>query len=535
MFGLDPDTERNIKQAFAEIPVIDKVILYGSRAKGNYRNGSDIDITLFGDKLTLSNSVYPLTDGLEDLNLPYMFDISIFSHIDNEDLIEHIHRAGKILYLKEKGLPKGDALSLPKGDALSLPKGDALSLPKGDALSLPKGWEVKKLGEVCDVRDGTHDSPKYINKGFALITSKNLKNDTLNYDKVKYISEEDYTNINKRSKVDVGDILFAMIGTIGNPVVIKNKPCFAIKNVALFKVPKDQDSYFFKYYLDSQYVIQKMQKDAKGATQRFVGLGYLRNFRIPLPPLPEQKRIVAILDQAFTAIDQAKANTEKNLKNARELFQSKLQETFANGKLKIESGEWEEKTLEEIALVFGRGKSRHRPRNQKELYDGKYPFIQTGSVRNANKFITKYSQTYSEVGLAQSKLWRKGTICITIAANIAETAILKFDACFPDSIIGLEVNSKKANLDFTYYALQYLKTELQKKGKGTAQDNINLGTFEKQDFPFPKSLKEQKSIVKQLDAVSTETKKLEAIYQRKITCLDELKKSILQKAFNGEL
>ena len=193
-------------------------------------------------------------------------------------------------------------------------------------------WEEKKLGEVCDVRDGTHDSPKYINKGFALITSKNLKNDTLNYDKVKYISEEDYTNINKRSKVDVGDILFAMIGTIGNPVVIKNKPCFAIKNVALFKVPKDQDSYFFKYYLDSQYVIQKMQKDAKGATQRFVGLGYLRNFRIPLPPLPEQKQIVKKLDIASTETKKLETIYQRKITCLDELKKSILQKAF-NGEL----------------------------------------------------------------------------------------------------------------------------------------------------------------------------------------------------------
>ena len=121
-----------------------------------------------------------------------------------------------------------------------------------------KNWVVKKLGEVYDVRDGTHDSPKYVKEGYALITSKNLKNDSLNYDNVNYITEQDYISINKRSKVDVGDALFAMIGTIGNPIVIKDEPDFAIKNVALFKVPKNQDSHFLKYYLDSSSVIEKI-------------------------------------------------------------------------------------------------------------------------------------------------------------------------------------------------------------------------------------------------------------------------------------
>jgi len=101
-----------------------------------------------------------------------------------------------------------------------------------------EGWVEKKLGDAYDVRDGTHDSPKYQDNGFPLITSKNLKNDLITLDKIKYISESDYIDINKRSKVDIGDVLFAMIGTIGNPVVIRDKPDFAIKNVALFKISK---------------------------------------------------------------------------------------------------------------------------------------------------------------------------------------------------------------------------------------------------------------------------------------------------------
>ena len=104
--------------------------------------------------------------------------------------------------------------------------------------------------------------------------------------------------------------------------------------------------------------------------------------------------------------------------------------------------------LDEIAKIFGRGKSRHRPRNEPSLYGGKYPFIQTDDVRNAGLVVESYSQTYSELGLAQSKLWPSGTVCITIAANIAETAILGFDACIPDSIIGVVVDDAKADNKF---------------------------------------------------------------------------------------
>jgi type I restriction enzyme S subunit len=132
------------------------------------------------------------------------------------------------------------------------------------------------------------------------------------------------------------------------------------------------------------------------------------------------------------------------------------------------------------------------------LYDGPYPFIQTGDVRNSNHLITDYSQTYNTKGLAQSKLWPRGTICITIAANIAETGILDFDACFPDSVIGMVVNPKKTSQYFVEYLLQSLKANLAAKGRGSAQANINLATFENERFPFP-PLKEQERIASVLD------------------------------------
>ncbi len=192
-----------------------------------------------------------------------------------------------------------------------------------------EGWEEKRLGAVYDVRDGTHASPKYHKEGYALITSKNLKNDTLNFDKIRYISEKDYLKINERSKVDVGDVLFAMIGTIGNPVVIKDEPNFAIKNVALFKVPQDQDSFFLKYYLDSKFVGDKMSKEAKGTTQKFVGLGYLRNFEIKIPKKPTQKTIVNKLDSLSEKTKKLESIYQKKLDNLEELKKSVLKKAFS--------------------------------------------------------------------------------------------------------------------------------------------------------------------------------------------------------------
>ncbi len=256
----------------------------------------------------------------------------------------------------------------------------------------------------------------------------------------------------------------------------------------------------------------------------------LKELEIRYPKsLEEQKRIVLILDKVFAEIEKAKSNVQQNLKNAKELFESCLHRVFEN-----KDEEWKEKTLKQISVDFGRGKSKHRPRNDKKLYGGEYPFIQTGNIRNCDHFISDYSQTYNEVGLTQSKLWPKGTICITIAANIAETGVLTFDACFPDSVIGIVVNKQLADLDYVEYLLQSFKVNLQALGKGSAQDNINLGTFENKLFPFP-SVEKQQTIVKELNALSTETKILEDIYQKKIESIKELKKSILEKAFQGEL
>jgi type I restriction enzyme S subunit len=248
------------------------------------------------------------------------------------------------------------------------------------------------------------------------------------------------------------------------------------------------------------------------------------------PSLPEQRRIIAILDEAFEGIATAKAHADRNLRNAREVFESRLHTFFDD-----EAAErWPRRTLREVALDFGRGKSKHRPRNDPVLYGGPYPFIQTGDVRGSDHLITEYTQTYSEAGLAQSKLWPKGTLCITIAANIAETGVLGFDACFPDSVIGVVVDEEQTSSKYIEYMLGTFKAALKAKGKGSAQDNINLGTFENERFPFP-DLETQSRIVQTLDGLSAEVIRVEDLYQRKLAALEELKQSLLHQAFSGQL
>lgn len=133
---------------------------------------------------------------------------------------------------------------------------------------------------------------------------------------------------------------------------------------------------------------------------------------------------------------------------------------------------WEQKTLDELGTV-GRGRSKHRPRNDPKLFGGKYPFIQTADVKNVNFYISNFSSTYNEEGLAQSKLWPAGTLCITIAANIADTGILAIPACFPDSIMGFVANEKNADTRFVKYCFDVLQKECKQISQGTAQDNLS--------------------------------------------------------------
>ena len=145
---------------------------------------------------------------------------------------------------------------------------------------------------------------------------------------------------------------------------------------------------------------------------------------------------------------------------------------------------WELKTFDEIGFI-GRGKSRHRPRNAEHLYGGEYPFVQTGDIKAANFRINDYSQTYNESGLAQSKLWKEGTLCITIAANIADTAILGIDACFPDSVIGFVPYDDKSDVRFVKYFFDIFQARMKSISTGAAQDNLSLEKLLTFKIPTP--------------------------------------------------
>lgn len=394
---------------------------------------------------------------------------------------------------------------------------------------MKKGWETKRVSEIARHSLGKMlDKSK--NKGEPKPYLRNLNVRWGEFDlsdvlEMRFLPEETtkYTAVK-------GDVLVCEGGYPGRAAIWEDdEPIYFQKALHRVRFHEPDRNKWFVYYLQFRDLEGTLKKHFNGAgIQHFTG-DALAQFQIPVPPLAEQQRIVGLLDEAFAGLATAKANAEKNLQNARALFESHLQSVFTR------RGEgWVEKTLEDVSTIFGRGKSKHRPRNAKHLYGGPYPFVQTGDIRNADHIVTAYSQTYSEAGLAQSKLWPEGTICITIAANIAETAILGFDACFPDSVIGMVANPNEADVGFIEYLLQSFKAHIQSKGQGAAQANINMGTFENEKFPFP-PIAEQKRIVAELDALATETHRLETLYQQKLAALAALKKSLLHKAFSGAL
>lgn len=190
-----------------------------------------------------------------------------------------------------------------------------------------------------------------------------------------------------------------------------------------------------------------------------------------------------------------------------------------------------------IALLnlgdLSRGKSKHRPRNDPRLFGGKYPFIQTAEVKSANRIINKYHQTYSDFGLAQSKLWPSGTLCITIAANIAETSFLGFDCCFPDSIVGFTAY-KSVIPEYVELFIKAVRVNIEAYAPATAQKNINLVTLENLVVPYC-SIDEQKKIINEVEAIFSVIDNNEKEIESALTKAATLRQSILKKAFSGQL
>ena len=267
---------------------------------------------------------------------------------------------------------------------------------------------------------------------------------------------------------------------------------------------------------------QQILTNVRGTTADNIPTVVLKNLAIPLPPLSEQKRIAAILD----ATDALRAKRREVLAQLDSLAQSVFLEMF--GDPVTNPMGWELQPLGELGRL-DRGVSKHRPRNEPSLLGGAHPLIQTGEVASSEGYIRTYTSTYSNLGLQQSKLWPAGTLCITIAANIANTGILTFDACFPDSVVGFR-SDEPGQVEYVQGLFWFFKEILDRRAPQVAQKNINLKILRSLPVPVP-PLHLQQRFATIVEAIERQ----KARYRAHLDELDGLFASLQSRAFNGEL
>ena len=274
--------------------------------------------------------------------------------------------------------------------------------------------------------------------------------------------------------------------------------------------------------------------------QQRVPKAFVLESQLPLAPLNEQRRIAAKLDTTLAAVDACRQRLD-GVAAILKRFRQAVLAAATSGELTREWREergdfshWQEKRLAELG-EFGRGKSRHRPRNDPRLYGGDYPFIQTGDVANAKgDWLAAHSQTYSNFGLAQSRIWPSSTLCITIAANIADTALLEYPACFPDSVVGFVADRAQVEPLFAKWMIDSVADKLESFAPATAQKNINLAILDKIVFSVP-PLQEQTEIISRAQELFTLADQLEARLTAARKLVDRLTPALLAKALRGEL
>ncbi|OQA50595.1 MAG: EcoKI restriction-modification system protein HsdS [Bacteroidetes bacterium ADurb.Bin302] len=367
------------------------------------------------------------------------------------------------------------------------------------------------------------------NKGIPSLGAEHLdSNGGFNFKSVKYIPE-DYFNGLKNGIIEKENILIVKDGATTGKVsfVTEDFPfetASVNEHVFLLKIDKSKAFPRFAFqYLKCPQGQRDIMRDFRGATVGGISRGFVDFVKFELPPFPDQLHIANLLSKAENLIAQRK----ESIRLLDEFLKSKFLEIFGDP-VKNEKG-WAVCNLSDLGSL-DRGVSKARPRNLPELLGGIYPLIQTGDVTNAGIYITKYKQTYSELGLKQSKLWPKGTMLITIAANIAQTSILSFDACFPDSVVGFVTNTKKARVLYVHFLFKFFQALLESKASQTAQKNINLDILRNLKVPCPPI-----ELQSQFTKIVEKTESLKTQYQQSLQELENLYGSLSQKAFRGEL
>ena len=407
-------------------------------------------------------------------------------------------------------------------------------------IDLKHGWEIKQLKEIGIAQTGT--TPKTSEKenfGDFIPFIKPADVDFLGGGKIRYDNDGlSEVGLKKGRKMERGSILMVCIGATIGKVGLSEMDVSCNQQINSLKVKKEFDPKFIYYAMTTKNFQDNVFLEGKGAqaTLPIINKSKWENLTISYPKsLPEQQRIVFLLDEAFAAIAKAKANAEQNLKNTKELFESYLQRVFEN-----KGEDWEEKTLAESFQIKPPKKEAKDKLSESDLVS----FLPMEDLGVLNK----------EIKYVKERFLKDVSGSYTYFAN-NDVLLAKITPCFENGKIGIARNLKNGIgfgsseyivfrsdgsviPDYLYYFLarQRFRVEGAERMSGAVgHKRVSKDWIEGYLFPFPKSLKEQQTIVQKLEALNAETKKLETIYQQKINDLEELKKSILQKAFSGEL
>ncbi len=416
------------------------------------------------------------------------------------------------------------------------------------SIGLPAGWAAARIGDLAELNPKQVFDDDTVAGFVPMSLAPTNFREKLRFDKRPWGEiKKAYTNFKD------GDVIFAKV-----------TPCFENGKAALVEgLPNGigaGSSEFFvlrpscnevsaKYLLaliKSYDFLREGAENMTGAVGlRRVPKQFVENYDVLVPPAAEQKRIAAKLDELLTQFEILKARID-GIPALLKRFRQSVLAAAVSGRLtkdwpmpdveftsEDKRPDWIPKSLPELGEL-ARGKSKHRPRNDERLFGEEYPFIQTGEVANSSGRIKTAKVFYSDFGLAQSRLFPKGTLCITIAANIADTTILDMDACFPDSIVGFIANEEKCCAQFVQYLIDVNKQNLEDFAPATAQKNINLKVLSELVFPMP-SLAEQIEIVRRAEQLFAFADQLNARIKAAQVRINLLTQSVLARAFRGEL
>ena len=390
--------------------------------------------------------------------------------------------------------------------------------------NLPKGWELVQFDKVCDIRDGTHDSPKYIENGVPFITSKHLTDNGINFTETNYISEENHIEFSKRSKVDNGDILFGMIGTIGKPVIVNTDFEFSIKNVALLKLSSNEllSNIYVLNLLKSNIIINQFLKLSNGGVQSFIALGMIRKLKIPLPPIEEQKKIADIL----STVDKKIAFVEENINATEELKKALMQKLLTEGigHTEFKDSElgripqsWEVVKFKEITKVR-QGLQIPISKRKKEKCENCYEYITIQFIKN-NKEVEYIENPQKTV------ICTENDILMTRTGNTG-IVVTNVKGVFHNNFFLIDFDRNEISKEYLVYYLNSnsIQKEILLRAGATTIPDLNHGDFYSIKFISP-PLEEQKQIA---EILSTVDNKLENLKEQKQS-FEELNKGPMQK------